>query len=71
MTGKEQVNQPKRVLIAYDAEHREEALRLAKDMRSDAQNQETRVVITQLITNDQPATQSATGYDQVITLITE
>ena len=35
MTGKEQVKQPSRVLIAYDAEHREEALQLAKEMRSD------------------------------------
>lgn len=70
VTGKEQVKQPSRVLIAYDAEHREEALQLAKNMRSDEMI-EASVVITQLITNDQSNDLDRAGYDKVIKLITE
>ncbi|NEW09545.1 ATP phosphoribosyltransferase regulatory subunit [Paenibacillus sp. SYP-B3998] len=43
--GKEAVAQPDRVFIAYDEKHREEALQLAKEMRS----REDVVVITQLV----------------------
>lgn len=46
VTGKENVEQPGRVLIAYDAEHREEALRLAKAMRS---SDDEVIIITQLV----------------------
>ncbi|MEW9702245.1 ATP phosphoribosyltransferase regulatory subunit [Paenibacillus sp. SI8] len=45
--GKEAVMQPERVLIAYDEEHREEALKLANEMR----NREDAAVITQLVTD--------------------
>ncbi|MBD0383917.1 ATP phosphoribosyltransferase regulatory subunit [Paenibacillus sedimenti] len=44
--GKDAVEQPGRVLIAYDAEHREEALKLAKDKRKRGDVS----VITQLVT---------------------
>ncbi len=46
VTGKENVEQPGRVLIAYDAEHREEALQLAKAMRS---SDDEVIIITQLV----------------------
>lgn len=46
VTGGEAVATPKRVLIAYEAEHREEALQLAKAKRN---SEETAVVITQLV----------------------
>ncbi|MDU0205173.1 ATP phosphoribosyltransferase regulatory subunit [Paenibacillus sp. MAH-36] len=46
VNGGEAVATPKRVLIAYDAEHREEALQLAKAKRG---SEETAVVITQLV----------------------
>jgi ATP phosphoribosyltransferase regulatory subunit len=49
VTGKENVEQPGRVLIAYDAEHREEALQLAKAMRSG----EDEVVITTNLVSEQ------------------
>lgn len=68
VTGKEQVKHPSRVLIAYDAEHREEALQLAKAKRS---ADEARAVITQLITKAQINDLDRAGYDEVIKLITE
>ena len=40
------MEQPGRVLIAYDAEHREEALQLAKAMRS---SDDEVIIITQLV----------------------
>ncbi|NQX69616.1 ATP phosphoribosyltransferase regulatory subunit [Paenibacillus alba] len=46
VTGKETAEEPSRVLIAYDSEHREEALQLAKAMRDSEQEV---VVITQLV----------------------
>ncbi|WP_261303596.1 ATP phosphoribosyltransferase regulatory subunit [Paenibacillus andongensis] len=46
VTGKENVERPGRVLIAYDAEHREEALQLAKAMRS---SDGEAIIITQLV----------------------
>ncbi|MDD9270873.1 ATP phosphoribosyltransferase regulatory subunit [Paenibacillus sp. GCM10023248] len=78
VTGGEAVPSPKRVLIGYDAEHREEALRLAKAKRS---SDEAAVVITQLV-GDQAAWRQAmvtkpdgsievqgTLYQEVMTLI--
>ncbi|TXK83656.1 ATP phosphoribosyltransferase regulatory subunit [Paenibacillus sp. N3.4] len=76
--GKEIVEQPSRVLIAYDVDHREEALQLAKAMRS---NEEEVIIITQLVT--EPANWAnqllkredgqfefhGTRYSDVITLI--
>ncbi|MDR6555039.1 ATP phosphoribosyltransferase regulatory subunit [Paenibacillus qinlingensis] len=70
VTGKEQVTQPKRVLIAYDAEHREEALQQAKSLRSD-NNLEATVVITQLITPTQINDLDEASYAEVIKLIAE
>ncbi|OCT15780.1 ATP phosphoribosyltransferase regulatory subunit [Paenibacillus pectinilyticus] len=70
VTGKDQVDRPSRVLIAYDAEHREEALQLAKAMRT---RDEAVAVITQLVseTNGQQSGEVGTGYQEVIRLITE
>ncbi|UKS26271.1 ATP phosphoribosyltransferase regulatory subunit [Paenibacillus sp. HWE-109] len=50
VTGKETVEAPSRVLIAYDIDHREEALQLAKAMR--ASEQEV-TVITQLVSDQE------------------
>lgn len=66
VTGKDQVEQPSRVLITYDAEHREEALQLAKVMRS---KDEAVAVITKLISAS--SAEAETGYDEVIALVTE
>ncbi|MFD0696529.1 ATP phosphoribosyltransferase regulatory subunit [Paenibacillus sp. GCM10027628] len=46
VTGKEALEQPARVLIAYDVEHREEALKLAKEKREQGYVS----AITQLVT---------------------
>ncbi|SDO70928.1 ATP phosphoribosyltransferase regulatory subunit [Paenibacillus sp. yr247] len=78
VTGKENVEQPGRVLIAYDAEHREEALQLAKAMRS---SDDEVVIITHLVheheawstdllkRDDGQYELRGTVYDDVITLI--
>ncbi|WNR44814.1 ATP phosphoribosyltransferase regulatory subunit [Paenibacillus roseipurpureus] len=70
VTGKEQVSQKRRVLIVYDAEHRAEALQLAKDMRSDMGN--AAMVVTQLIQvqNGKPVEVRRDGYQDVFQLIT-
>ncbi|OAS19674.1 ATP phosphoribosyltransferase regulatory subunit [Paenibacillus oryzisoli] len=69
VTGKEQVKQPNRILIAYDAEHREAALQLAKDMRNDETNTVS-IVITQLVTKEQDIDLNRAGY-HVMKLIAE
>jgi ATP phosphoribosyltransferase regulatory subunit len=55
VTGGEAVATPKRVLIAYDAEHREEALQQAKAKRG---SEETAVVITQLVSEPEAWTKA-------------
>lgn len=66
VTGKDQVEQPSRVLITYDTENREEALKLAKVMRS---QDEAIAVITKLVSASRA--EAETGYDEVIALVTE
>ncbi|MZQ82650.1 ATP phosphoribosyltransferase regulatory subunit [Paenibacillus sp. 5J-6] len=80
VTGGEAVATPKRVLIAYDAEHREEALQLAKAKRS---SEETAVVITQLVSEPEAWTKARSAktdgsyevcsivYQEVITLLAQ
>ncbi|MBP1964859.1 ATP phosphoribosyltransferase regulatory subunit [Paenibacillus aceris] len=80
VTGGEAVTSPRRVLIAYDTEHREEALQLAKAKRG---SEETAVVITQLISEPEAWSETrltkadgsyevrGTVYQEVITLLAQ
>ncbi|RTE05656.1 ATP phosphoribosyltransferase regulatory subunit [Paenibacillus whitsoniae] len=62
VTGKDGVEQPRRVLIAYEAEQREKALQLAISLRS----QETAVAVTTQLLGNEPVSEA--GYDEVIRL---
>ncbi|MGG1518799.1 ATP phosphoribosyltransferase regulatory subunit [Paenibacillus oryzisoli] len=62
VTGKERVDQPRRVLIAYEAQQREKALQLAISLRS----QEADVAVTTQLLGDHDISEA--DYDEVIRL---